>query len=522
APQPAAPPRGRTRRGRLHQPDGRGRQRPVRRGPHPRRARADHPGPRAADHLAADLRRLHLGDRAADPGRRGRRPAAGVRLRQDPGAAGLPVAVDQGDRRLPGPGPAGRPAEADRLAGGQPGRAGRLRGGRRDRAGADPAHGPAAPVRRGRVRPARGGAVRAGRLHPGPAEGAGDRARPGRADRRGVPGAGPGGPGDRAGLRQPVRRGPAALQHRGDRAGPGPGPPGRRRPEADLPRLLVRDPARLGVRPAVPEAGAGAGAGRRGRPAGRRGGGRADPGGRLREGVRPVRGGVPDPAGGLPDRAGPARHGHAGAGPGPAGADPGGPRPHGHRRARAARGGLRAVRPGHLAGAGVGDRGGRGRHLQRRAEPGRRLLPAWRERRVQQPARREHRGELRGHQGEGVRADGEEDPGGVADEVPDVRLDAGPRAAVLPAVGGAAAAGSRGPGGRRAAAAGDRHGQRPGDPVRVGAGAGPDAGLGAAADLARRGAHRVPEDAVRDRRGQHVPDLGQAARRRRLLRRLRL
>ena len=45
----------------------------------------------------------------------------------------------EGDRAVPGPGAAGRPAAADRLAGGQPRRAGRLRRGRRGRAGADAA-----------------------------------------------------------------------------------------------------------------------------------------------------------------------------------------------------------------------------------------------------------------------------------------------------------------------------------------------------------------------------------------------
>ena len=62
----------------------------------------------------------------------------------------------------------------------------------------------------------------------------------------------------------------------------------------------------------------------------------------------------------------------------------------------------------------------------------------------------------------------------------------------LPAVGRAPRAAAGGPGRRGPAAAGHRHGQRPGHAVRVGAGAGPDPGHRPAADLARGGAHGVP------------------------------
>ena len=64
---------------------------------------------------------------------------------------------------------------------------------------------------------------------------------------------------------------------------------GGRRREADLPGLLVRHAARRHVRPALPAAGAGAGARRRGRPAGQHGRRVGEPGQGLRAGVHQLR-----------------------------------------------------------------------------------------------------------------------------------------------------------------------------------------------------------------------------------------
>ena len=53
-------------------------------------------------------------------------------------------------------------------------------------------------------------------------------------------------------LRHQVRLGPGPLQHRRDRPRHGPDPAGGRRRQAQLPGLLLRHPARGGLRPPVP------------------------------------------------------------------------------------------------------------------------------------------------------------------------------------------------------------------------------------------------------------------------------
>ena len=117
---------------------------------------------------------------------------------------------------------------------------------------------------------------------------------------------------------------------------------------------------------------------------------------------------------------------------------------------------------------------------------------------LHQPGRRQHLGELRRQRGEGAGRDGQEVAGGLADEVPAVRDHARARHARLPAVDRAARAAAGGPGRRGPAAAGDRHDQRPGHAVRVGAGAGPDPGH-------RRAAHRRGRDTRRTRRRRACP-----------------
>ena len=97
------------------------------------------------------------------------------------------------------------------------------------------------------------GPVRPAAVHHRRAEGPAGRRRPGPADRR-RPGRrpGPARAGGGAGLRGQVRQRARALQHRRDRARHGPDPAGGRRQQAELPRLLLRHPARRGLRPPVP------------------------------------------------------------------------------------------------------------------------------------------------------------------------------------------------------------------------------------------------------------------------------
>ena len=151
-----------------------------------------------------------------------------------------------------------------------------------------------------------------------------------------------------------VRRRPAALQHRGDRAGPRPGAAGRRGREADLPRLLVRDPARRrSTRSCSPgtcgrwcwTARSTRSRARSPRPRPRRPGS---------SGRSPVRGRLQGPQRRLPDRAGPARGRDPAAGQGPSGPDPRRQRrPEGDGRARLARRRLGAVHRGELGRAGA-------------------------------------------------------------------------------------------------------------------------------------------------------------------------
>ena len=124
-------------------------------------------------------------------------------------------------------------------------------------------------VRHRRLRPARGGPVQPGQVHlrRGPRRQLRRRARPGRPGRSStalvdLPGGSPTAASAKYGDDA------AAVLHRADRAGHGRDAAGGRRREADLPRLLVRHPARRGLRPAVPDQGPRPGARRRGRPAG--------------------------------------------------------------------------------------------------------------------------------------------------------------------------------------------------------------------------------------------------------------
>ncbi len=211
------------------------------------------------------------------------------RVRPRRGAAGLREADRPHHQDRPAPAARGQARPARRLAPGQPRRSRRLRHGGRGVVDEEPRR-PGRPLRPGRLRPARRRRQRAQRPLPHRRRARRRPARPGRghlgrghrADRGGEQGL-------RRQVRPAQRRGlPGARRHPRRREGHGRHALGARRREAELHRLLLRHPHRLGVRRGVPRQRPRPRPRRRRRPHPERRGLAGRPGRRFPEGVHRV------------------------------------------------------------------------------------------------------------------------------------------------------------------------------------------------------------------------------------------